>query len=272
MGALYVADGRLSEAEAFYRLSVAILEKALGPEHPEIAALLSRLAELYRDQHKYIDAEPVLRRLLAVREKELGPEHPTVARVLDELGLLYVAQGMYAQAEPLYRRSLAVQTQVIGARCRLASGLARITQPLQGQLCVRDSKGGGLWLPTPAHEWLRKKAVACVINGSHLSQPDPGNVGFVCGFHVEEIGDANARALCLADHIGWISTGSDYLFSLQHYPLSGESPQFLCVLSTPGNLLGPVSRAGRAPLPTKPQVVLRLRHALFQAPGCERRP
>ena len=59
--------------------SLAINEKALGPDHPRCRASLNNLAELYRAQGRYADAEPLYKRSLAIREKALGPDHPDVA-------------------------------------------------------------------------------------------------------------------------------------------------------------------------------------------------
>ena len=69
--------------------SLAILRKTLGPDHPDVAAVLNNLAELYHDQGRYADAEPLYKRSLAIREKALGPDHPDVATSLNNLALLY---------------------------------------------------------------------------------------------------------------------------------------------------------------------------------------
>ncbi|MBF0602527.1 MAG: CHAT domain-containing protein, partial [Nitrospirae bacterium] len=92
----------------------AIREKALGPEHPDVAQSLNNLAELYRVQGHYAQAEPLYKRSLAIREKALGPEHPEVALNLNDLAVLYKTQGQYAQAELLYKRSLAIYEKALG--------------------------------------------------------------------------------------------------------------------------------------------------------------
>jgi CHAT domain-containing protein/Tfp pilus assembly protein PilF len=93
---------------------LAIREKALGPNHPDVAQSLNNLAALYKDQGRYADAEPLYKRSLAIREKSLGPDHPDVANSLNNLALLYNDQGRYADAEPLYRRSLAIVEKSLG--------------------------------------------------------------------------------------------------------------------------------------------------------------
>jgi len=68
-------------AEPLYRRSLAIREKALGPEHPDLATGLNNLALLLKIKGDYAGAEPFYRRALAIREKALGPEHPSSKRI-----------------------------------------------------------------------------------------------------------------------------------------------------------------------------------------------
>ncbi len=75
---LYDNQSKYAEAEPLYKRSLAIYEKALGPEHPHVAASLNNLATLYRDQGRYAEAEPLNKRALAIVEKALGPDHPHV--------------------------------------------------------------------------------------------------------------------------------------------------------------------------------------------------
>jgi tetratricopeptide (TPR) repeat protein len=106
--------GKSAQAEPLYRRSLVIREKALGPEHPNVATSLNNLALLYYAQGKYAEAEPLYKRSLVIWEKALGPEHPNVAMSLNNLAGLYCAQGKYAEAEPLYKRSLAIVEKALG--------------------------------------------------------------------------------------------------------------------------------------------------------------
>lgn len=45
-----VAQGNYAEAEPLYERSLAIFEKALGPQHPNVAQSLNSLAELLKAQ------------------------------------------------------------------------------------------------------------------------------------------------------------------------------------------------------------------------------
>ncbi|CAN0543301.1 unnamed protein product, partial [Laminaria digitata] len=83
------AQGNYAEAGPLYKRSLAIKEKALGPEHPSVATSLNNLAGLLETQGNYAEAGPLYKRSLAIAEKALGPEHPSVATSLNNLaGLL----------------------------------------------------------------------------------------------------------------------------------------------------------------------------------------
>jgi tetratricopeptide (TPR) repeat protein len=111
---LYFAQGKYEEAEPLYLRSLAILEKQLGENHPNVATSLNNLAALYKTQEKYKEAEPLYLRSLAILEKQLGENHPDVATSLNNLAILYRVQGKYEEAEPLYLRSLSIREKQLG--------------------------------------------------------------------------------------------------------------------------------------------------------------
>jgi CHAT domain-containing protein len=101
LAVLLQAQGQYAAAEPLYRRSLAVREKALGPDHPDVASSLSNLAELLRSKGQYTTAEPLYRRSLAMREKALGPDHPDVAMSLNNLAALLKDQGQYAAASTI---------------------------------------------------------------------------------------------------------------------------------------------------------------------------
>ena len=107
-------QGQYAAAMPFAERSLAIREKVLGKEHPDVAQSLNNLARLYLEMGNYSRAEPLFQRSLAIREKVLSKEHPDVATSLNNLALLYRRQGNYSQAEPLFQRSLAILEKVLG--------------------------------------------------------------------------------------------------------------------------------------------------------------
>jgi tetratricopeptide (TPR) repeat protein len=103
LAALYDSQGAYARAEPLYQRALAISEKVLGPEHPQVATSLNNLAALYDSQGAYARAEPLYQRALAIREKVLGPEHPSVATTQGNIGFLYLAQGKLAQAYAIFK-------------------------------------------------------------------------------------------------------------------------------------------------------------------------
>src|SRR6516165_6500516 len=91
--------GKYSEAIPLAQQVLAIREKQLGADHPDVVKAINALAESYQDQGRFMDAEPLYRRALAIRENALGPDHPDVAESLSKLGRLYLVQGRNADAE-----------------------------------------------------------------------------------------------------------------------------------------------------------------------------
>src|SRR5439155_15272680 len=65
-----------SAAEQMCLHALAIRERTLEPDHPDLAKVLINLGSIYHSQGKYELAEPPLRRALLIRERVLGPEHP----------------------------------------------------------------------------------------------------------------------------------------------------------------------------------------------------
>ena len=114
LAGLYREQGKYAEAEPLYQRALKIDEKALGPDHPDVAIRLNNLAELYRAQGKYAAAEPLLQRALKIWEKALGPDHPDVAAILNNLAELYRDQGKHAEAEPLFQRALKIDEKALG--------------------------------------------------------------------------------------------------------------------------------------------------------------
>ncbi len=134
LGMCYYNCGEYEEAEPLFRLSLAIFEKQLGPEHPHVASSLNNLAGLLESQGKYSEVEPLHLRSLKIREKQLGPEHIAVAASLNNLAELLRGQGKYSEADPLYRRSVAILEKQLGSEHPdVASSLNNLAALLDSQ-------------------------------------------------------------------------------------------------------------------------------------------
>jgi CHAT domain-containing protein/tetratricopeptide (TPR) repeat protein len=107
-------EGKYDAAIPLAERALAIYEKALGSDHPQLAVTLDTLAGLYVAKGDYEKAESFYLRALAVFEKALGPDHPELAATLNNLAALYAAKGDYTKAEALYLRDLAITEKALG--------------------------------------------------------------------------------------------------------------------------------------------------------------
>ena len=83
---VYEQAGRNAEAEAWYLRSLAMRERALGKNHPEVADALNNLKITYMEQRRYADAEPLYLRTLEINQHVSGTQHPKVGNTLNNLG------------------------------------------------------------------------------------------------------------------------------------------------------------------------------------------
>jgi tetratricopeptide (TPR) repeat protein len=153
-GSYFEGRGIYSVVRPLFERALAINEKVLGPEHPETANSLNRLASLL-----WIDltaARPLLERALAIREKVLGPEHPETATGLKDFADLLHDQGDFAAARPLYERALAIREKVLGPEHpytahslstiqRTASAPSRACFEIRATLRARGRSSSALW-------------------------------------------------------------------------------------------------------------------------------
>ena len=100
-------QGKYDEAKPLYERAIAIGEKTLGAEHPDLASWLNNLAGLLQAQGKYDEAKPLYERAIAIGEKALGAEHPELATWLNNLACLLLAQvcRSYSRVTPCLLRS-----------------------------------------------------------------------------------------------------------------------------------------------------------------------
>jgi tetratricopeptide (TPR) repeat protein len=95
-------------------LEVALMREIFGCDHPNIADMLRKLADLYCRLRMLGKMEPVLLESLRIREHVFGIDHLCVATELKNLAMLYLAQERCAAAEPLLKRAIAIRQKNLG--------------------------------------------------------------------------------------------------------------------------------------------------------------
>jgi CHAT domain-containing protein/tetratricopeptide (TPR) repeat protein len=136
--------GRYAKALSRAEHALLLREKALGPNHPEVAECLDWLGRLHGRLGSYVVAEPLHRRAFQILEATLGQDHPDVVSPLHNLANLYRAQGAYERAESLYHRVLQILEATQG------KNLPAIARPLS-DLADLYQKQGAYELAEPLH-------------------------------------------------------------------------------------------------------------------------
>jgi len=107
------SQGNKEKAERLYRQSLAIREKALGKDHPDVAESLSGLAGAL-SLKRIEEAERLARRSLSIREKALGENHPDVAESLSSLTEVILEIGKPSEIESYLRRAITIRETSLG--------------------------------------------------------------------------------------------------------------------------------------------------------------
>jgi tetratricopeptide (TPR) repeat protein/predicted Ser/Thr protein kinase len=114
LGNIFWAQGKHGDAQREYQQALALREKALGPEHPDVAGPRNNLGTVLREQGRHAEAEAQFLRALQLWERALGPEHPNVGAARNNLGGALLSQGKNAEAEEQFRLALALRQRALG--------------------------------------------------------------------------------------------------------------------------------------------------------------
>lgn len=109
-----IALGNYPRAEQLYRESLAIREKAAGPDSLAAAESIGGLARVALLANDNASSEERHRRSLAIRERVFGPNHPQVANDVFNLGLISYRRRDFKNAIELYARALRIREEAFG--------------------------------------------------------------------------------------------------------------------------------------------------------------
>lgn len=101
-------------AEHLFKQALAIRERVLGPDHPDVSMSFSNLAALFHHQGRYEEAEPMFKLALAIHDRTPKPDDLNVALILNNLGAFYDSQGRHDEAEPPFKRALDIRERMLG--------------------------------------------------------------------------------------------------------------------------------------------------------------
>ena len=118
-------------ARTDYERALALYEKALGHEHPDVARCLSSLAATLNWLGDQAGAKARYQEALRILEKTVGPNHYRVAVCLNNLAFLLMRSGQPAEAAELLRRALGIYETTFGEmHQRTAAPLSNLADAL----------------------------------------------------------------------------------------------------------------------------------------------
>jgi tetratricopeptide (TPR) repeat protein len=91
-----------------------IRERILGPEHPDVSAVLTNEAVTLRRLGRTAEALETSLRALAIREKVYGPEHPRTAQTLIGIGAAHSQLGDHTRAISTLERAAEILSRTEG--------------------------------------------------------------------------------------------------------------------------------------------------------------
>jgi tetratricopeptide (TPR) repeat protein len=103
-----------SNARAAYERALKIDEKALGPDHPNVATDVNNLGSVLQALGDFPGAKAACERALKIDEKAFGPDHPDVAIRVNNLGGVLQALGDFPGAKAAYERALKIFEKAFG--------------------------------------------------------------------------------------------------------------------------------------------------------------
>eukprot|EP00592_Proboscia_alata_P029318 CAMPEP_0194442180 /NCGR_PEP_ID=MMETSP0176-20130528/125422_1 /TAXON_ID=216777 /ORGANISM="Proboscia alata, Strain PI-D3" /LENGTH=912 /DNA_ID=CAMNT_0039268127 /DNA_START=50 /DNA_END=2788 /DNA_ORIENTATION=+ len=104
-----------------YKNSLRGMTEALGCDHPNVAALLGNMGNLYKQMGDYDKAYELYQEVLRVEELNFGSEHPEVAVTLHNIGTIEYCRGNLSDAMRLFQDAMTIQVKIFGTESALVA-------------------------------------------------------------------------------------------------------------------------------------------------------
>ena len=132
---------RGSPAEAALERALERLEYMLGPDHPEVAQHLGKMAASYKAHGEWEKSEFCYQRALDFAHRFTGPQSLHISHFYNALAELHRARGDLPHAQALYQRALLVIESVLGtSHPEVATYLNNIAELLRVQGRLQEAE------------------------------------------------------------------------------------------------------------------------------------
>ena len=106
LAVLMMHQGRFDEAERYHKRAMALLEQALGRNHPSVGTAAANLGTTMNEAGRSIEAEPLLRRALDIKNAQKPFDAVATAVIEDNLAGLLRATDRHTEALDHFKRAL----------------------------------------------------------------------------------------------------------------------------------------------------------------------
>jgi CHAT domain-containing protein len=132
-GDLLWFEGNVAEARAAGRRSLALAERTIRADHPDIAVFCRKLASPLAALGEFAAALELRKRAVAIAEEVFGPESLSLGGYLNDLANSYGLQGEHSAARSLFERALTIYERGQGSlngTATFAHNLAEVSAAL----------------------------------------------------------------------------------------------------------------------------------------------
>lgn len=105
LAAVLLMEDKIEEAQALYKKSLALLEKAFGDNDARLVQTMLDLGSIYESQGNHAQAMALYNRVLSIDDKTFGPDHAETGRTMHRLASLKDELGKPVEAESLYKKA-----------------------------------------------------------------------------------------------------------------------------------------------------------------------
>ncbi|CAF1125229.1 unnamed protein product [Adineta steineri] len=106
LGSIKRDQGKYEEALTFYEKSLAIDQKILPSNHPNLAISYNNIGLVHKNMRNYSEALSSHEKALEIKQQSLPSNHPNLAISYNNIGIVYKNMGNYTKALFYYEKDL----------------------------------------------------------------------------------------------------------------------------------------------------------------------
>ncbi|CAF0851251.1 unnamed protein product [Adineta steineri] len=111
LGSIKDDQGKYQEALTYYEKSLAIKQKTLPSNHPDLGTSYNNIGLVYYRMGDYPKALSYYGKDLAIKQQSLPSNHPDLGMSYNNIGVVYDSMGDYPKALSYYEKALAIKQQ-----------------------------------------------------------------------------------------------------------------------------------------------------------------